>query len=94
MLAQWIGRPLRHLLAHLPFISSLYGWWQKQPWTRKKILPFIQEYGVDPSEFLESPESFHSFNDFFIRRLKPSARPIDLAQEIAVIPADARYFFF
>lgn len=39
-------------------------------------------------------ESFGSFNDFFIRTLKPSARPIDEDLDVAILPADARYRVF
>jgi phosphatidylserine decarboxylase len=37
---------------------------------------------------------FRSFNDFFIRKLKPESRPIDPAKDSAVMPADGRYRFF
>ncbi|MBA3721580.1 MAG: phosphatidylserine decarboxylase [Parachlamydiaceae bacterium] len=82
------------LIVKFPFFSALYGFLQKNPLSRKKIVPFIQEYGVDPSEFLEPISSFRTFNDFFIRKLKPDARPIVPGEKIAVMPADARYYFF
>ena len=34
----------------------------------------VSEYGIDPSEFADN--HFSSFNDFFIRKLKPECRPI------------------
>jgi phosphatidylserine decarboxylase len=72
------------------FISRLYGMWQKCPWTARSVNPFIKKYDVDSTEFEE--QSFKSFNDFFIRTLKKSARPISTS--LAVIPADARYWFY
>jgi phosphatidylserine decarboxylase len=39
-------------------------------------------------------ESFNSFNDFFIRKLKPEARPIAEGDLISILPADARYLFY
>lgn len=92
--ARWVGRPFRELISKFPFASSLMGWWQNLPFTRRKIEPFLQTYGVDAAEFLEPVGSFRSFNDFFIRRLKPDARPIDPDPQMAVIPADGRYWFY
>jgi phosphatidylserine decarboxylase len=90
------SKPDRCLLADLfsknPIFSRFMGWWQKQMWTAKNIIPFIEEYGVDASEFLEPIASFSSFNDFFIRKLKAQARPI--AASRAIIPADGRYWFY
>lgn len=88
-----LGTPVRHLLAKTPWISSLVGYYQRLPWSQKKIIPFIQNFGVDPSEFLNSIETFHSFNDFFIRKLKPDSRPIAAGDNVAIIPADGRYLF-
>lgn len=92
-LSRTIGRPLAALLAKNSFFSAAYGWWQKQPWTACKIRPFIKKYSVDASEFLEPVDTFKSFNDFFIRKLKPEARPIAPAENTAIIPADGRYLF-
>lgn len=88
------GAPLLHLLAKTSLFAALYGWWQKLPITKKKIQPFIDAFQVDSAEFAEKPSDFRSFNDFFIRRLKPEARPIDSVDNVAVIPADARYYFY
>jgi phosphatidylserine decarboxylase len=72
----------------------LYGYWQKLPFTKKKIIPFIKAFDIDSSEFLEDINEFRSFNDFFIRKLKPESRPIASGDNIAVIPADGRYYFY
>lgn len=90
--ASWA--PLKTVVSRVPLISWAYGAWQKLPFTKRKILPFIQEYGVDVAEFQDPVESFGSFNDFFIRQLKPSSRPIIKDPDVAVMPADARYLFF
>lgn len=88
------GTRLNKLIARTPLISKMFGWWQKGFWTKRDVLPFIKSYNVNSDEFLHSPETFASFNDFFIRQLKPEARPIDQRKEFAVIPADGRYLFF
>lgn len=90
----WMFAPLKALVSRFSFCSAVYGWWQKQPWTKSKIQPFIEEYGVDASEFLEPVSAFNSFNDFFIRKLKPQARPVVFEANTAVIPADGRYYFY
>lgn len=84
--------PFVKFLSTNPIFSKTMGWWQKQKWTAKNILPFIEEYGVDASEFLNPVSAFSSFNDFFIRKLKTEARPIGSSD--AIIPADGRYWFY
>lgn len=86
------GAALASFIAYSPWISAAYGFWQKLPYSKKKIAPFIKEYGVDTKEFLDPVDSFTSFNDFFIRFLKPEARP--LAPGHLIIPADGRYLAY
>lgn len=92
-LSKIFSKALLVLFAKTPFASRLFGWWQKRKWTARKIAPFIKKYKIDESEFLEKTSDFSSFNDFFIRKLKPAARPIAQGNSIAIIPADGRYLF-
>lgn len=85
---------LRPLFAKVPLLSKMYGAFQKSSLSKWKIKPFIKTFQMDPSEFLEPVENFRSFNDFFIRKLKISSRPIASDKHIAVLPADARYLVF
>lgn len=80
------------LLARVPFLSYFYGYLQKRPSSAKKVEPFISCYGVDASEFAE--KQFHSFNDFFIRKLNPACRPIDPDPQVLAMPADGRYLVY
>lgn len=89
-----LGTPLAFLLSRMPWFSSFYGWLQNLPSSKKKVIPFIKTFGVDTTEFASHPSTFTSFNDFFTRRLKPTARPIAPGSDIAVIPADGRYLFY
>ncbi len=89
-----LGAPLMHLLARVPLFSAVYGGCQKIGWSRKKIAPFIKNFDIDASEFVEDPTHFRSFNDFFIRKLKPEVRPIAPGENVAVMPADGRYLFY
>ena len=74
--------------------SRIYGWLMSRPGSRDRIAPFIEAYGLDPAEFAEPVESYGSFNDFFIRRLKPEARPVDADDGAVVFPADGRHLGF
>lgn len=85
---------LLRIVAHLSFFSRFYGWMQRRPASRRKVRPFIEAFDVDASEFLEPVDAFQSFNDFFIRRLKPEARPLDLRDDVVILPTDARYLVF
>ena len=87
-------RFLLPLFARLSLFSCLFGWIQKRRSTKKKIRPFIEAYGIDTEEFLDPVDSFQSFNDFFIRHLKPEKRPQASEQDVATLPADARYLAY
>lgn len=86
-----LGRATVYLVAKRAFFSRWYGWRMDSPASRARVLPFIERYGLDTSEFLDPPGSFRSFNEFFHRRLKPSARPIDPDPRAVVFPADGRH---
>ena len=82
------------VFAWFPFVSQLYGLMQSRPKSKKKVPLFIKQFGVDVSEFADPVESFGSFNDFFIRKLKPECRPIDSRPDRLAMPADGRYLVF
>lgn len=85
------GRLLAMLLANLPFFSHIFGWWQRSSFTKSKILPFIQKYEIDVSEFEMPIPSYSSFDAFFTRKLKREARPL---ADGLIAPADGRYLFY
>ncbi len=87
----WLIRPL---LAKLPFFSRLFGYLQRRPTSAKHIVPFIEKYGIDTTEFRDPVSSYKSFNDFFTRKLKASARTITNGNDVAILPADGRYLAF
>jgi phosphatidylserine decarboxylase len=89
------GNPLGRLTVELAvkraWFSRWYGWRMDRPTSQAKIEPFIEEYGLDASEFADPVDSFASFNEFFYRKLKPGARPLDADPAAAVFPADGRH---
>ncbi len=51
---------------------------------------FIKQYNVNMSEALHSdPKHFATFNEFFVRELKPGLRPVVDDEATLVHPADA-----
>tara|TARA_B100002019_G_scaffold167496_1_gene144892 strand:+ start:36 stop:935 length:900 start_codon:yes stop_codon:yes gene_type:complete len=73
------------------WFSSWYGRKMDACESRAKIFPFIEKYKLNQSEFLDPPEIFKTFNEFFYRKLKPDARPIDPDENGIIFPADGRH---
>ena len=92
------GNPLGPLALNTfikkPFFSAWYGKRMSTPESKSRIAPFIKEYQLDPNDFADSPDSYGSFNEFFYRKLKPEARPIDNDANSVVFPADGRHLGF
>jgi phosphatidylserine decarboxylase len=92
------GNPLGKLsleaFVKRPFFSKWYGRRMDEPKSASRVTPFINQYGLDPADFAESPENFRSFNEFFYRKLKPEARPVDADDASVVFPADGRHLGF
>lgn len=89
-----VGRLALALLIRRVIFSRWYGWRMNRPRSRSKIRPFIHTYNVAVEEFADPPETFRTFNEFFFRRLKPGARPIDPEPRAVSFPADARHLGF
>ncbi len=75
-------------------LSRMYGMYLDSSLSRRKIMPTIRTLRIDTSEFADPVDSFRSFNEFFIRRLRPECRPFDEARDCLVSPADGRVFVF
>lgn len=85
------GRISLSVLVKRALFSRWYGWKMDRPGTRSKIAPFIENYGLDSTEFVRDVGAFANFNEFFFRKLKPQARPIDSDPSSVVFPADGRH---
>jgi len=88
------GRFFCELLIKRQLVSRLYGWWARRSFTRRQVARFIEEFDIDTGEFADPPDSFGSFNEFFIRHLKPEARPVSPDESTVVFPADGRHLGF
>lgn len=81
-------------LVKRPVFSAWYGRRMSTPKSAARVEPFISQYGLDAADFADPPESFRSFNEFFYRKLKPAARPVDSEETSVVFPADGRHLGF
>jgi len=87
-----LGEVTLNTLVKRKFVSDFYGRLMDTKWSAKKIEPFVKEYNIDLS--IAEKTHFDSFNDFFIRKLKPGARPIDTAQNVVVSPGDGKILVY
>ncbi|OSY88125.1 phosphatidylserine decarboxylase [Tenacibaculum holothuriorum] len=78
-------------IAKRKFLSTWYGKKMDNPSSTKKIEVFVNQLNIDMSEAEKSISEFTSFNDFFYRKLKPNARPI---QNGFVSPGDGKLLAF
>ncbi len=98
----WLRLSLHHPLGKFtmramgcrPWFAAWYGWWMSRASSRARIAPFIARYGINAAEFAQPPDAFASFNDFFSRKLKSGARPVDADPKSVVFPADGRHLGF
>lgn len=82
---------LQYLTPQL-LLSKLMGWFSNQrlPWLKNYMITrFIKRYQVNLKEALiENPEEYATFNQFFIRKLKPTIRPICPEENGIASPVD------
>ena len=83
-----IGEATLWALAKRKLVSSVYGNMMDRSSSAKKINPFIEDFDIDMS--VAQKQEFNNFNDFFTRKLKDGARPVDTISNIVVSPADGK----
>ena len=83
-----LGEATLFTLAKRKVLSSFYGSLMDRPSSADKIQPFVKEYGIDLS--IAQKQEFSSFNDFFIRKLKAGARPVDTNSSVVASPVDGK----
>lgn len=82
-----LGRVLLKLVIH-PVFSRINGWYNSSSLSKKKINPFVADYGICLSDYEE--REYRSFNDFFTRKIKEGKRPVDMLSSSLVAPADSK----
>lgn len=78
-------------IAKRKFITAFYGKKMNKPSSVKKIKDFVSQLTINMDESEKSAEEFTSFNDFFYRKLKSDARPIENG---FVSPGDGKLLAF
>jgi phosphatidylserine decarboxylase len=72
--------------------SKFYGVLKNRKGSKRKIRDFIEENKIAEEEFLDKVSEYKNFNEFFYRKLKPEARPVNSNSDVLVSPADGRVF--
>lgn len=76
-------------------VSKIGGWIASVPWPgpllRLQLRSYAWTWGVDMDEVKDPLTSFRSMQAFFVRELKPDARPIDPAPDAFVSPCDGAW---
>ena len=83
-----IGEATLWTLAKRKMFSSIYGKMMDRTSSAEKIHPFVNDFDIDMTGVQE--QEFENFNDFFTRKLKESARPIDTSFNSVISPADGK----
>ena len=85
-----IGKSFLELFIKRKIFSKIYGMYCDSRLSTKKIPSFIDNFSIDMSEYMKNKSDFTSFNDFFIREVTPTARPIDTAKNHLISPGYGR----
>lgn len=89
-----IGMSLLESVVKKKMFSSLYGWYLDTGISKKKVKNFINEFSLDMSIAEKTETEFNSFNDFFYRKLKPAARPVDMSKNSVVSLGDGKLYAY
>lgn len=82
-----IGKIIRWGLTKKWF-SSVAGFYCNRAISKYHIKSFIKNHNIDITQAQKSLKDFTCFNDFFIRTLKPEARPLSKDPSTLISPAD------
>lgn len=80
-----VGRKLLKLLVY-PSVSRVAGKFLDSSFSTVLIKPFLKSTKIDMSEYEKC--RYESYNDFFTRKVKEGARPIDADKEHLISPCD------
>ena len=81
------GRLLLRVLI-CPWVSKLVGAFMDSRLSKIMIRRFVQKNDIDMA--CCEKRKYNSFNDFFIRRIKPEMRPVDMEWDALISPCDGR----
>ena len=81
------GRVLLKLMCRR-FVSDLGGAYMRSRLSKRRIKKAVEQNRIDMSEY--EPAEYRSFNDFFTRRIRPEARPVNPDPKAVIAPADSK----
>lgn len=85
------GRAATSLVFKRAFFSRMCGAWADSRASLKSAEKFARENGINMDESLLPFSAFKTFNDFFTRELKASARPVAGGAKTVSFPSDGRH---
>lgn len=71
-----------------PFVSKLAGIFLNSGLSAGMIPGFVQRNGIAPADYEEAV--YHSYNDFFTRKIRPELRPVAKGGQTLVSPCDGK----
>lgn len=80
-----IGKPTRCIITN-PLLTAIVGAYMDTKSSVRRVDGFVRRNKIDMSDYVDS--KYRCFNDFFTRRLKPGARPIDTDPDTLISPCD------
>ncbi|MDW6004193.1 phosphatidylserine decarboxylase [Vibrio mangrovi] len=89
-----LGALLRKALFNKVWFSHLNAIPKRSWLSKKSIAPFAETFGVDVDEAEKDLAQYQTLDEFFCRRLKPAARPIDQTPGNLISPADGRALYY
>lgn len=84
------GKLLLEKLVKRKLFQSVAGAYCSSRLSSRLINKFIKDYSINLDEAIVPKGGFKTFNEFFIRRMKPTSRPIDENENVLVSPGDGR----
>lgn len=83
----WGGKLCLKILIR-PFVSRLGGFVLKSRFSARFVPGFAERNKIDMTDYEE--KKYCSYNDFFIRKIKPGARPIAKSESALICPCDGK----
>jgi len=81
------GRCLLKILVR-PSVSKAAGWFMNRRVSVIAIKPFMKANGISLDDFEKT--HFSSYNDFFTRKIKDGARPVETEPDTLISPCDSK----
>jgi phosphatidylserine decarboxylase len=89
----FLGRCLQASIGSRIFFSRIASLFTRGRLSRRKILPFVRRYAIAADDCDLPLDRYVSFQEFFSRRLRPGARPVDGSRGAICAPADGRHLY-